>query len=114
MVKELHKNDFTEIINEIKRSDSEPLKRNMIIEFYISTCPHCLAMEPVFEELSDEFKEVDFFKTEITGEHDIAKLFNIEATPTFMFFSENDKPVEILGEIHKDKLREKIRKVFDI
>ncbi len=112
MVKDLSVSDFESITNNIKLPKYDPSKKKMIIEFYISTCPHCISMEPIFLKLSEVHKDIFFYKTEISDKHELAHRFNIEATPTFIFFPQNNEPVKLLGEIGKDEFDNKIKEIF--
>ncbi|CAG8938726.1 unnamed protein product [Penicillium salamii] len=87
-----------------KVSDLAALRRLLstnkftVIDFYADWCPPCRAIAPVFSKLADEHAlkgQLAFVKVNVDHCKDVAKLYNITAMPTFLFF-ENGEPKPVL------------------
>jgi thiol-disulfide isomerase/thioredoxin len=101
-IKELDDKTFDETL---KSTD-----KLVIVEFYTNTCPNCLAIAPVYEELSKELSEDAVF-AQLNAQKNmaIAARYGIMATPTFKFFCKNGPIGELVGAIHATVLRNTIK-----
>lgn len=73
-----------------------------VVAFFTSrTCPPCRIIEPVFEDLAanKSSKGVAFVKVDLGGflGNDIAGVYSVRATPTFLFFLDSNKTYELKG-----------------
>ena len=80
------------------------------IEFGAKWCPPCRMMEPVVEELSQDFEgKATIAQVDVDQSQELANLFGIRSIPTMMIFK-NGKPVDALVGVHsKQILMEKIQ-----
>lgn len=78
MIKEINDSNFEE----------EVLKNKGIVfvDFFASWCPHCKALSPVLEKVSNEIKDVKFVKIDIEKNPRSASLFDVESIPTLNIF----------------------------
>ena len=80
------------------------------IDFGAQCCPPCRMMEPVVEELSQDFDgKVTIAQVDVDQSQDLANLFGIRSIPTMVIFKDG-KPVDALVGVHpKQTLIEKIQ-----
>ena len=80
------------------------------IGFGAQWCPPCRMMEPVVEELSQDFDgKVTIAQVDVDQSQDLANLFGIRSIPTMVIFKDG-KPVDALVGVHpKQTLIEKIQ-----
>ena len=80
------------------------------IDFEAQWCPPCRMMEPVVEELSQDFDgKVTIAQVDVDQSQDLANLFGIRSIPTMVIFKDG-KPVDALVGVHpKQTLIEKIQ-----
>lgn len=92
------------------RNLDETLQNNtkVLLDCYAPWCGPCKMLSVVFEELSDEEKEVKFCKINTDENPDISERFDVMSIPTVLFF-EN-------GELKKResgfKTKEELKKLF--
>jgi len=80
------------------------------IDFVAQWYPPCRMMEPVVEELSQDFDgKVTIAQVDVDQSQDLANLFGIRSIPTMVIFKDG-KPVDALVGVHpKQTLMEKIQ-----
>ena len=80
------------------------------IEFGAQWGPPCRMMEPVVEELSQDFDgKATIAQVDVDQSQELANLFGIRSIPTMMIFKDG-KPVDALVGVHpKQILMEKIQ-----
>ena len=84
--------------------------RVSLIDFGAQWCPPCRMMEPVVEELSQDFDgKATIAQVDVDQSQDLANLFGIRSIPTMVIFKDG-KPVDALVGVHpKQTLMEKIQ-----
>lgn len=86
--------------------------RPSIVKFHADWCKFCREMQPIFEELAEEYKnKYTFALVDIDKNKEIADTYNIKGLPTFLFFldgKERNKEIRVLGVISKDLMRKHI------
>ena len=90
--------------------DKEVLENNkpVVVDFWASWCGPCRMMGPIFEELSEDMKEVVFGKLSTEDHGEIASKNNITSIPTLVVFKEGKEVGRISGVMPKEDLKEKI------
>ena len=59
----------------------------MVVEFMSYGCGFCRAIEPIFQEVAENLHtKQKFFRVNVPVEHELAKTYEVEATPTFVMF----------------------------
>lgn len=91
--------------------DSETMNTPVILDFYSESCDPCVRMEPVFEELANEYSGFKFLKIDVIKNSSIADKFRIRSIPTFIFMNENKVIDSITGLISKDTFEKRIKRV---
>jgi len=103
MVNEVNDDNFeTEVIKADKA----------IVDFWAEWCGPCRVLGPRFEELSNEIKDVKFFKVNVDNNQQTAQKFQIRSIPTLLMFKNGQLAGKIIGALPKDSLKMKIEQVF--
>ena len=87
-------------------------KMLVVVEFWDRECPHCRAVEPVYDELSleygDKLKFTRLNVLESPENQQLAARHGIMGTPTFLFFC-GGRPVHgVVGALPKEDLAQAI------
>ena len=65
-------------------------------------------LAPVFEELSGEMDNVNFFKVDVDQALDIARKYAITTVPTMMIFKDGEVVDKMIGFLPKEHIKAKI------
>ena len=88
-----------------------------LVEFWHEKCSWCLRLNPVFEELAEEFRDrIKFTKLNILSKPDsreIAVRYGVMGTPTLMFFCKGRSIETVVGLAAKDRLKETVREMVE-
>eukprot|EP00800_Vazella_pourtalesii_P000623 TRINITY_DN10568_c0_g1_i1.p1 TRINITY_DN10568_c0_g1~~TRINITY_DN10568_c0_g1_i1.p1 ORF type:complete len:107 (+),score=12.12 TRINITY_DN10568_c0_g1_i1:50-370(+) len=79
--------------------------------FFAHWCGPCAMIAPEIERMANEHQEVVFLKVDVEESRDIAKLYNIESIPSFLFIRSNyvvENLVTSKVEAMEDRLKELI------
>jgi len=81
----------------------------VLVDFYADWCGPCQAIQPVLEELSNEFDEsATIAKVNVDEERELAGIFKVRSIPTMILFKDGE-PVDILvGMQPKTEIKKKI------
>ena len=83
-------------------------KKPVLIDFSATWCNPCKQLEPVYEELSSEIKEADFYKVDIDAEQELAGKFNIISVPTIVLIKNGQEISRISGFQGKEFLKSRL------
>jgi thioredoxin 1 len=79
-------------------STLESADKMVVVEFYLTTCPHCQAVAPIYEQVAEEMvDEALFFRIDVDQNPLLTKRFNVAGTPTFKFFCQVRSVGESVG-----------------
>ncbi|KAL2904314.1 Thioredoxin H2 [Bienertia sinuspersici] len=81
----------------------------MVVEFSASWCGPCQYMEPIFQDFSRKYEDVEFVKIDVDELSDVASEFGVDAMPTFVFFIKGKEVDRLIG-ANKGELKERITK----
>ena len=113
-VAELDDKSFRNTIIDYKKGEHAKflIERNTIIEFYMRTCPHCIGMAPIYQEAAENFPDIDFFRVDVNAYSEIADIFKIEGTPTFILLPLKGEPTQAVGQMSLENLSDALKEVF--
>jgi len=110
MVKEINEEQFRRLVFDF---DSEIIKgiqpignKPVVIDFYANWCVPCKMMKPTISEISEEYKEVDFYKVDIELNGKLARYFNITSIPSFFILDKKSKLHNIVGSVKKEDFKD--------
>ena len=88
------------LLNDTTFSDSVTANGRVgMVDFYLSTCSHCIAMMPLVDTLADSIGSVALIAKVNAAENDsLSSVFGISAVPTFIFFRNGVEYDRIIGE----------------
>ena len=115
MVENLNEDLFkTKIFNYEQGHDAAlEIKKNTILESWVTLCSHCQAMIPRYEEISKEFPDVDCVRVEMEQHPRLARLLNVENFPTFIFIKTDGKMRKWEGELSVEDLAGLVKEAFE-
>nr|AGG19201.1 thioredoxin H-type 8 [Tamarix hispida] len=93
---------------ESRLESSKQSRKLMVIDFSAAWCGPCKFMEPIVDELSIRYKDVQFIKVDVDENTGFARRFGIDCMPTFVFLREG-KEVDRLSGAGKVELENKIK-----
>ncbi|MBS3815995.1 MAG: thioredoxin [Candidatus Thermoplasmatota archaeon] len=92
-------NDFQETINEY------PL---VLVDFWAEWCGPCKMMEPVLEELAEEYQgEVVIAKMNVDKNQKVPSQFQVSSIPTLVLFKDGERVDRMIGALQKQQLEQK-------
>jgi thioredoxin 1 len=68
-----------------------------IVMFSASWCNPCKQAKPVFQQLAESARDMEFEILDIDESHQIAQDFNITGVPTFMLIEDNEEVQRLVG-----------------
>lgn len=108
MVKEINAIDWEQ---EVGKS-SKPV----VVDFWHEQCVWCKRLEPVYEQLSNEYDKMTFARLNIRSSHEnthIGMKYGIMGTPTMKVFCDGREVGEIIGYMDKDNLRHELDHILE-
>jgi thioredoxin len=101
IVRKLTKADFYEkIMNMEKSPGAWKYSGNLpcIVDFYADWCGPCRKASPILEELAMQYKgKILVYKVNTDEERDLARSFNIQGIPAFLWIPKDGKPTMTSG-----------------
>ena len=84
-------------------------KLPVLVDFYSTWCGPCKMLEPILEELTEEYNgKINIYKVNTEDELELASVFGIMSVPTLLFIPMDDKPSMNPGAPSKEQLKELI------
>ncbi|KAF8538940.1 thioredoxin-2-like protein [Trichophaea hybrida] len=95
--------------NEFKNVLAESGDKLVVVDFFATWCGPCKIISPQFEQMSNDFENVGFYKLDVDEHQEVAAELEVRAMPTFVFFKNGKKLEDVVGANPK-KLRAAIEK----
>lgn len=77
----------------------------VLVDFYSNYCPPCKMLEPIFEQLEEEFKgEIKFLRVNVDENRNLAIKYNIMGVPTLILFKDGEEIGRVIGLRRKEDL----------
>ncbi|MBS3771680.1 MAG: thioredoxin [Bacteroidales bacterium] len=117
MIENLTKETFKEKVFNFEENQEWKFEgdKPAIIDFYADWCQPCKIVEPVLEELSEEYKgKVDVFRIDTEDQQELAAMFGIKSIPSILFIPQAEQPQMAQGALPKDTLEKAIKDVLKV
>lgn len=107
--------DNTSIVQITKDSFDDAVAKSTlptIVDVNATWCNPCRMMEPIIDQLSEEYNGViQFGKIDFDSQSELVKKFNVSSLPTILFFKKGQKTpaMKHVGFISKEDLEAKIK-----
>jgi len=86
-----------------------------IIDFYADWCGPCKMVEPIMEELANEYAGlVEIYKIDTDKQQELAGLFQIRSIPSVLFIPVDGKPRMAIGAMPKEGYVSAIKDIFGV
>ena len=94
-----------------KNFSKEVLKSDklVMVDFFAPWCAPCKQLEPILNELSDEYKDkITVLKLNVDEEMGLAQTYEVMNVPTVLFFKDGQIVNNVVGFLNKEKIADKI------
>lgn len=79
----------------------------VLVDFYADWCAPCRMIEPIVEEIADEFEgRVEIRKADLDNMPKIAARFGVRSIPTLMVFKDGSPQEILVGAVAKARVTE--------
>jgi len=86
-----------------------------IVDFYADWCAPCKMVEPILEELAQEYQgKLNIYRVDTQAQQELAATFGIQSIPSILFVPLNDKPQMAVGALPKKTLKKTIEEVLKV
>ena len=86
-----------------------------IIDFYADWCAPCKMVEPILQELAQEYQgKLNIYRVDTQAQQELATAFGIQNIPSMIFVPLNDKPQMAIGALPKKTLKKAIKEVLKV
>jgi thioredoxin len=86
-----------------------------IIDFYADWCAPCKMVEPILQELAQEYQgKLNIYRVDTQAQRELAAAFDIESIPSILFVPLNDKPQMAVGALPKKTLEKAIKELLKV
>jgi thioredoxin 1 len=82
-----------------------------VADFSATWCGPCKAIAPVFENLSNQYRNANFLKVDIDEMNSLASGLSVSGVPTFIFYK-SGKTLERFSGADRNKLENTIKKYY--
>ncbi|MDP6642066.1 MAG: thioredoxin [Candidatus Nanoarchaeia archaeon] len=96
------------MLNLTKNNIDEEIKETIIVDFWAEWCSPCKEMDPIFDQLGEEIKNLKFAKLNVDKEPELAVRFGVMSIPTFLIIKKGEEIGRIVGSMQKSTFKEKI------
>jgi thioredoxin 1 len=90
--------------------DTQKFKNDKAIALKFSAlwCKPCNSYNPIFENVSNEIKDMNFYSVDVEDEIEISEFFSIKSIPTTVIINNKGEKTSFSGMTQKNALIEKI------
>lgn len=101
-------------IKTVEEFETKVLKSDKIsvVDFWAVWCGPCRSIGPIIEELSNEYKDINFFKINVDTLQVISSKYTVFAIPTLIIFKGEEVLTRAQGASSKDSYERTIKGVL--
>ena len=99
MVKQITDKEFDESIKTGK----------VLVDFYAEWCGPCKMLSPIVDELSEELKDISFYKLNVDESDEVVRKYSVMSIPTLLIFENGELKNTSVGFKSKDELKEMLK-----
>lgn len=117
LMETLTKDTFLEKVFDYEQNKAWKFEGDLpcIIDFYADWCGPCKMVEPVLQELADEYRgKLNIYRVNTEDQQELAGLFGIQSIPSLLFVPVNDRPQMAVGALPKNSIKNAIDEVLHI
>ncbi len=106
---------MSEIVLNQDNFEKEVLKSEIpvIVDFWADWCMPCHMLEPVIEEIADEYKgKVKVGKLNLDENQELGSKYSIMSIPAVLFFKNGEESTRLIGVRGKNDFVEEIEKIL--
>lgn len=82
-------------------------KGKVLLQFSATWCGHCVAMEPVMEEIREKYKgSIKICKIDIDEDKEFAKEYKVSSVPTFILLNDGVIEKQKIGAMNLNAMKE--------
>ena len=86
-----------------------------VIDFYADWCQPCKVVEPVLNELSEEYNgKVNIYRVDTEDQYELASVFGIRNIPSLLFIPVDEQPQMAAGALPKDVFEKLFKEVLKV
>jgi len=86
-----------------------------IIDFYADWCGPCKMVEPVLQELAQEYQgKLNIYRIDTDAQQELAAAFGIQSIPSLLFVPLNDKPQMSTGALPINAIKRAMSEILNI
>ena len=86
-----------------------------VIDFYADWCGPCKMVEPILQELAEEYQgKLNIYRINTEDQQELAAAFGIQSIPSLLFVPLNDKPQMAIGALPKNSIKKAMIEVLNI
>jgi thioredoxin 1 len=100
MVKEIKEENFKETIKEGR----------VLVDCYADWCGPCRMLSPIVDQLSEELKDINFYKLNVDDAEETSAEYGIMSIPTLLLFENGELKEQLVGFRSKDELLNILKK----
>lgn len=87
----------------------------VVVDFWATWCSPCMAMNPVVQEIAEEYSgDIKFAKVNVEENPSLASRFGISSIPAFIFFKKGSPCHQAKGMLNKDIFRDEISSAYNL
>ena len=91
------------------KSEAEDSKGIVFVDFYADWCGPCKMISPIIDMLSEEIKDVSFYKINVDNAQEMAVNYGIMSIPTLLIFENGEMKNRVVGFRSKGEIEDLLK-----
>lgn len=94
-------------------NEVEDKKGLAVVDFWAPWCPPCRMMAPIFEEISNKYQNIRFFKINTEENPEKASQLGVSSIPCIIFFKDGKEISRQIGFQSESAFEESVKKLSE-